>query len=96
MALLQVLPHFWHNEVDLAIEIRAGDYQRQLIAVFILKLTHGLVPYTGIMPIELSIDHTGPMSRNVEDNALLLEVLAGEDGLILDNTIQRQRLTQKH
>ena len=33
------------------------------------------------MPIELSIDHTGPMSRNVEDNALLLEVLAGEDGL---------------
>ena len=33
------------------------------------------------MPIELSIDHTGPMSRNVEDNALLLEVLAGADGL---------------
>ncbi|MFZ2160503.1 MAG: amidase family protein [Bradyrhizobium sp.] len=33
------------------------------------------------MPIEITIDHTGPMTRNVRDNALLLEVLAGEDGL---------------
>ncbi len=46
-----------------------------------MKPTHGLVPYTGIMPIEPTIDHTGPMTTNVEDNALLLEVLAGEDGL---------------
>jgi amidase len=33
------------------------------------------------MPIELTLDHTGPMSATVEDNALLLEVLAGPDGL---------------
>src|ERR1700735_538296 len=33
------------------------------------------------MPIEITIDHTGPMTRNVRDNALLLEVLAGPDGL---------------
>jgi amidase len=33
------------------------------------------------MPIELTLDHTGPMTRNVRDNALLLEVLAGADGL---------------
>jgi amidase len=33
------------------------------------------------MPIELTIDHTGPMTATVEDNALLLEVLAGPDGL---------------
>ena len=46
-----------------------------------MKPTHGLVPYTGIMPIELTIDHTGPMTATVEDNALLLEVLAGPDGL---------------
>jgi len=39
------------------------------------------VPYTGVMPIELTIDHTGPMSATVTDNALLLEVLAGPDGL---------------
>lgn len=46
-----------------------------------MKPTHGLVPYTGVMPIEATIDHTGPMTTNVADNALLLEVLAGEDGL---------------
>jgi amidase len=46
-----------------------------------MKATHGLVPYTGIMPIEPSIDHTGPMTGTVADNALLLAVLAGEDGL---------------
>jgi amidase len=33
------------------------------------------------MPIEITIDHTGPMTRNVRDNALLMEVLAGADGL---------------
>jgi amidase len=46
-----------------------------------MKPTWGLVPYTGIMPIEATIDHTGPMTRTVHDNALLLEVIAGEDGL---------------
>jgi amidase len=45
-----------------------------------MKATHGLVPYTGIMPIEIYIDHTGPITRTVADNALLLEVLAGPDG----------------
>ena len=46
-----------------------------------MKGTHGLVPYTGVMPIEATIDHTGPMTQNVMDNALMLEVLAGADGL---------------
>jgi amidase len=27
-----------------------------------MKPTHGLVPYTGIMPIEATFDHTGPMT----------------------------------
>jgi amidase len=49
--------------------------------IYGMKPTHGLVPYTGIMPIELTLDHTGPMTGTVEDNALLLEVLAGPDGL---------------
>jgi amidase len=49
--------------------------------IYGMKPTHGLVPYTGIMPIELTLDHTGPMTATVEDNALLLEVLAGPDGL---------------
>jgi amidase len=49
--------------------------------IYGLKPTWGLVPYTGIMPIELTLDHTGPMTATVEDSALLLEVLAGPDGL---------------
>ena len=32
------------------------------------------------MPIEIFVDHTGPMTRTVTDNALLLEVIAGPDG----------------
>jgi amidase len=46
-----------------------------------MKPTHGLVPYSGVMPIEPTIDHTGPMTATVTDNAMLLEVLAGSDGL---------------
>ena len=42
-----------------------------------LKPTHGLVPYTGVMPIELTIDHVGPMTDTVANNALLLEAIAG-------------------
>jgi len=45
------------------------------------KPTFGLVPYTGIFPIELTIDHVGPMARSVAECAAALEVLAGEDGL---------------
>jgi amidase len=44
-----------------------------------MKPTFGLVPYTGIMGADVSIDHTGPITRTVADNALLLEVLAGAD-----------------
>jgi amidase len=48
--------------------------------IYGMKPTHGLVPYTGIMPIEIFVDHTGPMTRTVKDNAVMLEVLAGPDG----------------
>ena len=46
-----------------------------------IKPTLGLVPYTGIFPVELTLDHTGPIARTVEDAALMLEVMAGPDGL---------------
>jgi len=44
-----------------------------------LKPTYGLVPYTGVMSIDASLDHVGPMARNVSDVALALEVIAGKD-----------------
>lgn len=45
------------------------------------KPTHGLVPYTGIVGIDNTFDHAGPMARTVYDAALLLEVIAGKDPL---------------
>jgi amidase len=45
-----------------------------------IKPTHGLVPYTGIMGMEASIDHAGPLTATAADNALFLEAMAGEDG----------------
>ena len=45
------------------------------------KPTHGLVPYTGIIGIDNTFDHTGPMTRTVADAALLLQVIAGKDPL---------------
>ncbi|BEJ16963.1 hypothetical protein CspHIS471_0603640 [Cutaneotrichosporon sp. HIS471] len=46
-----------------------------------LKPTHGLVPYTGIASFEATLDHTGPMTRTVLDNALFLQAIAGADGI---------------
>ncbi|KAK8022493.1 hypothetical protein PG993_013260 [Apiospora rasikravindrae] len=46
-----------------------------------MKPTFGLVPYTGIASLEPMLDHTGPMTRTVLDNALLLQAVAGADGI---------------
>ncbi|MBO0902894.1 amidase [Jiella sonneratiae] len=71
------------GEVDMAIGGDQGGSIRipaSYCGIYGMKATHGLVPYTGVMPIENTIDHTGPMTATVADNALLLEVLAGADG----------------
>jgi amidase len=49
--------------------------------IYGLKPTYGLVPYTGAFPIELTLDHLGPMARSAADCALMLEAIAGPDGL---------------
>ena len=46
-----------------------------------LKPTYGRVSRYGIVAFASSLDQAGPMSRGVEDNALLLEVMAGHDAL---------------
>lgn len=72
------------GDVDMAIGGDQGCSIRtpaSLCGIVGLKPTFGLVPYTGIMSLERTIDHAGPMTRNVSDNAQLLEVLAGNDGL---------------
>lgn len=70
--------------IDMAIGGDQGGSIRMpasFCGVYGMKPTHGLVPYSGIMPIENTIDHAGPMTQNVMDNALMLEVIAGADGL---------------
>src|SRR5271169_6717458 len=71
------------GEADMALGGDQGGSVRMpacWCGIYGMKPTHGLVPYTGIMPIEIFVDHTGPMTASVADNALMLEVLAGPDG----------------
>jgi amidase len=79
----------FYDDVDLTIGGDQGGSIRipaSWCGVVGLKPTYGLVPYTGIVGIEPTIDHTGPMARTVADTALLLEVIAG-----FDATDPRQR-----
>jgi amidase len=72
------------GEADLAIGCDQGGSIRMpssFCGTVGMKATHGLVPYTGILSMDATIDHVGPITANVADNALLLEVLAGADGL---------------
>jgi amidase len=70
------------GEVDMAIGGDQGGSIRIPSAwcgIVGLKPTYSLVPYTGMFPIELTLDHVGPMARTVADVALLLEAIAGRD-----------------
>ena len=72
------------GEADLAISGDQGGSIRVPAAWLGLvghKPTWGLVPYTGAMPIEQSVDHLGPTARTVADAARMLTVIAGPDGL---------------
>ena len=65
------------SEVDMAVGGDQGGAVRlpaSWCGVVGLKPTQGLVPYTGAMPVEMTVDHLGPMARNVTDCARLLEV----------------------
>jgi len=44
-----------------------------------MKPTYGRVSRRGVFPLAYSLDHVGPMTRTVRDNAALLQALAGHD-----------------
>ena len=72
------------NEADIGIGGDQGGSIRMPCAcsgLVGLKPTHGLIPYTGIVGVDATIDYVGPMTRTVEEAALALSVLAGRDGL---------------
>jgi aspartyl-tRNA(Asn)/glutamyl-tRNA(Gln) amidotransferase subunit A len=53
-----------------------------------LKPTFGRVSRYGVLPLDFSLDHMGPLSRSVRDAALTLDVLAGFDSR--DDTSSRK------
>lgn len=72
----------YYDDIDLTIGGDQGGSIRipaSWCGVVGLKPTHSLVPYTGIVGIDPTFDHAGPMGRSVADVALLLEVIAGKD-----------------
>lgn len=44
-----------------------------------LKPTYGRVSRCGVFPLSYTLDHCGPLTRTVEDCALLMQALAGHD-----------------
>ena len=83
--------------VDMALGTDQGGSVRQpasFCGAVGMKATFGLVPCTGNLGMEYSLDHLGPITPNVADNALLLEVIAGPDGLdSRQNNIKVDRYT---
>ncbi|KAK3117375.1 hypothetical protein LTR53_001289 [Teratosphaeriaceae sp. CCFEE 6253] len=72
------------GSVDMAIGCDQGGSIRipaSMCGIVGHKPTWGLVPYTGIISGECTIDHAGPMARTVRDTALLLQAIAGPDGI---------------
>jgi amidase len=71
------------GEADAAIGADQGGSVRGPAAwsgITALKPTYGLVPYTGVAAVELTVDHVGPMARTARDVARMLDALAGPDG----------------
>jgi aspartyl-tRNA(Asn)/glutamyl-tRNA(Gln) amidotransferase subunit A len=44
-----------------------------------MKPTYGAVSRAGVFPLAFSLDHVGPITRSVEDNAILFQAIAGHD-----------------
>jgi len=68
------------GQADIAVGTDLGGSVRNPAAwcgVCALKPTFGLVPYTGAMPTEFSMDHLGLMARTASDLARLLDAVAG-------------------
>jgi len=56
-----------------------------------LKPTFGRVSRFGVMPLDFSLDHMGPLTRSVRDAAVALEAIAGHDSR--DDTSSRRPVT---
>ena len=44
-----------------------------------MKPTYGAVSRAGVFPLSFSLDNVGPLTRTVEDNAIMLQAITGHD-----------------
>lgn len=88
-------PHYWQGTsssgsgVSVALGLGYGSLgsctggsirmPAQACGIVGIKPTWGRVSRHGVFPLAPSLDHIGPMTRTVEDAAILLEVIAGKD-----------------
>ncbi len=59
-----------------------------------LKPTIGLVSRTGVVPLSSTLDTAGPMTKNVTDNAIVLDALAAADATDIVTTRAPREMTQ--
>lgn len=79
--------------VDMAVGSDQGGSIRipaALCGIVGLKPTFGLIPFTGAMTLETTMDHLGPMTKTVYDCALLLEVTTCISFILI--TVERRSL----
>ena len=68
--------------VDLALGVDQAGSARipaSFCGVVAVKATHGLIPSQGVTHLDHTLDAVCPMASTVEDAALLLEAIAGDD-----------------
>jgi amidase len=73
-----------NGSVDLALGGDQGGsirFPASWCGVVGMKPTFGLIPHTGIVGADPTVDYVGPMARSVQAVALALQCLAGPDGL---------------
>ena len=70
------------GEVDIALGLDAGGsglIPAAWCGVVCIRATHGLVPDFGTVYMDHTLDFVTPIARSVEETALTLEVIAGDD-----------------
>lgn len=61
-----------------------------------MKPTFGVVSTYGAIPLSPSLDHVGPLTRTVKDNALMLQAMVGADRLDPRSVSPKERDFQRY